>query len=81
MSTVQSSAAILISPDLNIGMVILYTHLSGAATFGSFMTADCRPSATSNERAESIVAQLIHRFCADDHNCNQWRRAAYNERL
>jgi hypothetical protein len=60
-------------------MVILCTHLSGAAAFGSLQPAACRPSATSNEPGRvNIVAQLIHRFCADDHSCYQWLREAYN---
>jgi hypothetical protein len=32
-----------------------------------------------NTHRANIVAQLVQRFCADDHNCKQRRRKAYNE--
>jgi hypothetical protein len=32
-----------------------------------------------NTRRANIVAQLIQQFCADDHNCKQRPRKAYNE--
>jgi hypothetical protein len=43
----------------------------------------CRMSAAGdirlNTHRANIVAQLVQRFCADDHNCKQRRRKAYNE--
>jgi hypothetical protein len=72
MSMALSSMVILISPDLNIGMVILCTH--------SLHVGHRRHQVEPNtSRRADIVAQLIGGFRGDDHNCNQWLHAAYND--
>jgi hypothetical protein len=69
MSTALSHVASLISPDMNIDMIVLCTH----------------EAAVGHQRhqidlaSNNIVAQLIRRFCADDHICNQLVRTAYND--
>jgi hypothetical protein len=60
-------------------MVILCTHSSDAATFGSWKLQVGRQRHKIEPASNNIVAQLIRRFCADDHIYNQLLRTAYND--